>query len=36
MQSIEKTFQITRADRDLLAKQEYDLQVVGFPGDGLR
>ncbi|KAL3354558.1 hypothetical protein AABB24_018955 [Solanum stoloniferum] len=27
VQSIEKTFQITRADRDLLAKQEYDLQA---------
>ncbi|PHT35180.1 E3 SUMO-protein ligase SIZ1 [Capsicum baccatum] len=27
VQSIEKTFQITRADRDLLAKPEYDLQA---------
>ncbi|XP_019199106.1 PREDICTED: E3 SUMO-protein ligase SIZ1-like isoform X3 [Ipomoea nil] len=27
VQSIEKTFQLTRADRDLLAKQEYDLQA---------
>ena len=29
MQSVERTFQITRADKDLLAKQEYDVQV-GF------
>lgn len=36
VQSIEKTFQITRADRDLLAKQEYDLQVVGSLSDGFR
>ncbi|XP_031112642.1 E3 SUMO-protein ligase SIZ1-like isoform X3 [Ipomoea triloba] len=27
VQSIEKTFQLTRADIDLLAKQEYDLQA---------
>ncbi|XP_022756087.1 E3 SUMO-protein ligase SIZ1-like isoform X2 [Durio zibethinus] len=27
MQSVEKTFQITRADRDLLTKQEYDVQA---------
>ncbi|GER51093.1 DNA-binding protein with MIZ/SP-RING zinc finger, partial [Striga asiatica] len=26
-QSIEKTFQLTRADRDLLSKQEYDVQA---------
>ncbi|KAL8496728.1 hypothetical protein ACS0TY_020412 [Phlomoides rotata] len=26
-QSIEKTFQLTRSDRDLLSKQEYDLQA---------
>lgn len=25
--SIEKTFQLTRADKDLLLKQEFDLQV---------
>lgn len=29
MQRIEKTFQLTRADMELLAKQEYDVQVVG-------
>jgi len=29
MQSVERTFQITRADKDLLAKPEYDVQV-GF------
>lgn len=27
VQSIEKTFQLTRADKDLLAKPEYDVQV---------
>ncbi|KAK4367218.1 hypothetical protein RND71_015098 [Anisodus tanguticus] len=27
MQRIEKTFQLTRADRELLAKQEYDVQA---------
>ncbi|KAL7174448.1 hypothetical protein ACSBR2_033661 [Camellia fascicularis] len=27
MQSIEKTFQLTRADKDLLLKQEYDVQA---------
>ncbi|XWS28426.1 hypothetical protein CRYUN_Cryun25bG0067800 [Craigia yunnanensis] len=27
MQSVEKTFQITRADKDLLTKQEYDVQA---------
>ncbi|KAG2280224.1 hypothetical protein Bca4012_048466 [Brassica carinata] len=27
MQSVERTFQITRADKDLLAKQEYDVQA---------
>lgn len=27
MQNVERTFQITRADRDLLAKQEYDVQA---------
>ncbi|KAB2050370.1 hypothetical protein ES319_A13G241400v1 [Gossypium barbadense] len=27
MQSVEKTFQLTRADRELLAKQEYDVQA---------
>nr|VDC86260.1 unnamed protein product [Brassica rapa] len=27
MQSAERTFQITRADKDLLAKQEYDVQA---------
>uniref|UniRef100_A0A1J3EI53 E3 SUMO-protein ligase SIZ1 n=1 Tax=Noccaea caerulescens TaxID=107243 RepID=A0A1J3EI53_NOCCA len=27
MQSVERTFQITRADKDLLAKQEYDIQA---------
>ncbi|GFZ18061.1 DNA-binding protein with MIZ/SP-RING zinc finger, PHD-finger and SAP domain-containing protein [Actinidia rufa] len=27
VQSIEKTFQLTRADKDLLAKQEYDVQA---------
>ncbi|KAM7278965.1 hypothetical protein ACFE04_006099 [Oxalis oulophora] len=27
MQSIEKTFQLTRADKDLLSKQEYDVQA---------
>lgn len=26
-QSIEKTFQLTRQDRELLSKQEYDVQV---------
>ncbi|KAG2673812.1 hypothetical protein I3843_Q033200 [Carya illinoinensis] len=39
VQSLEKTFQLTRADKDLLAKQEYDvqwpqyadLQVNGMP-----
>ncbi|XWS71319.1 hypothetical protein CRYUN_Cryun03dG0128000 [Craigia yunnanensis] len=27
MQSVEKTFQMTRADKDLLTKQEYDVQA---------
>jgi hypothetical protein len=27
MQSVERTFQITRADKDLLAKPEYDVQA---------
>ncbi|KAJ0266653.1 E3 SUMO-protein ligase SIZ1 [Hirschfeldia incana] len=27
VQTVERTFQITRADKDLLAKQEYDLQA---------
>lgn len=27
MQSVEKTFHLTRADRDLLSKPEYDVQV---------
>ncbi|XWS73739.1 hypothetical protein CRYUN_Cryun02cG0154500 [Craigia yunnanensis] len=27
MQSVEKTFQITRADKDLLTKQDYDVQA---------
>ncbi|KAF5447139.1 hypothetical protein F2P56_032711 [Juglans regia] len=27
VQSLEKTFQLTRADKDLLAKQEYDVQA---------
>ncbi|PPE00972.1 hypothetical protein GOBAR_DD01935 [Gossypium barbadense] len=27
MQSVEKTFQLTRADKELLAKQEYDVQA---------
>ncbi|CAH8362314.1 unnamed protein product [Eruca vesicaria subsp. sativa] len=27
MQTVERTFQITRADKDLLAKQEYDVQA---------
>ncbi|KAL5831197.1 hypothetical protein ACOSQ4_016551 [Xanthoceras sorbifolium] len=27
VQSVEKTFQLTRADKDLLSKQEYDLQA---------
>ncbi|KAB2050372.1 hypothetical protein ES319_A13G241500v1 [Gossypium barbadense] len=27
MQSVEKTFQITRADKELLSKQEYDVQA---------
>ncbi|XP_010535588.1 PREDICTED: E3 SUMO-protein ligase SIZ1-like [Tarenaya hassleriana] len=27
MQSVERTFQITRADKDLVAKQEYDVQA---------
>ncbi|XP_024011478.1 E3 SUMO-protein ligase SIZ1 isoform X2 [Eutrema salsugineum] len=27
MQSVERTFQITRADKELLAKQEYDVQA---------
>ncbi|XP_010520346.1 PREDICTED: E3 SUMO-protein ligase SIZ1-like [Tarenaya hassleriana] len=27
MQSLERTFQITRADKDLVAKQEYDVQA---------
>lgn len=27
VQSVEKTFQLTRADRDLLLKPEYDVQV---------
>lgn len=27
MQSVEKTFQLTRVDKELLAKQEYDVQV---------
>lgn len=27
MQSVEKTFQLTRADKDLLSKPEYDVQV---------
>ncbi|CAN6863108.1 unnamed protein product [Brassica oleracea] len=27
MQSVERTFQITRSDKDLLAKQEYDVQA---------
>ncbi|XVE59785.1 hypothetical protein DITRI_Ditri05aG0075100 [Diplodiscus trichospermus] len=27
MQSVEKTFQITRADKDLVTKQEYDVQA---------
>ena len=30
VQSIEKTFQLTRAEKDLLAKQEYDVQVGRF------
>lgn len=30
MQSVDRTFQITRADKNLLVKQEYDVQVVGF------
>lgn len=27
VQSVERTFQLTRADKDLLVKQEYDVQV---------
>ena len=27
MQSLDRTFQLTRADKDLLSKQEYDVQV---------
>lgn len=27
VQSVEKTFHLTRADKDLLTKQEYDIQV---------
>ncbi|KAJ6691597.1 SAP DOMAIN-CONTAINING PROTEIN-RELATED [Salix purpurea] len=27
VQGVEKTFHLTRADNDLLAKQEYDVQV---------
>ena len=27
MQGVEKTFHLTRSDKDLLAKQEYDIQV---------
>lgn len=30
MQSVDKTFQITRTDKDLLVKQEYDVQVIAF------
>lgn len=31
VQSIEKTFQLTRADKDLLTKPEYDVQVCFMP-----
>lgn len=27
MQSVDRTFQLTRADKDLISKQEYDVQV---------
>lgn len=27
MQSVEKTFQLTRTDKDLLSKQDHDVQV---------
>lgn len=30
MQNVDRTFQITRADKDLLVKHEYDVQVAGF------
>lgn len=30
VQSVDKTFQLTRADKDLLSKQEYDIQVDLF------
>lgn len=35
MQSVERTFQLTRADKDLLSKQEYDVQVGASYGDSV-
>lgn len=30
VQTVERTFQLTRADKDLTLKQEYDVQVCHF------